>query len=395
MDLTLLPPGLTETEWTVIKATAAGSFIIQLMWFLCWERYYVQTERQRAYILSLLSSGVTSMGSLPYVYQVVYQQRGDLNQLLTTSSSPPFLALLSVALTIFFMTFLCLDLIIGWYRYPSKIDMLTGWVHHITYFCLLSWVLNQHFTGVFIAMCLLEIPTFLLALGSIHSPWRRDYLFASAFLSTRIVFHSFMIASAFRLYRFGPITCALSAFLPVHIYWFFGFIKQQKRLYRQRKLNAAAKPETSTTTATTTTEASVLASDQTSDIHSLSIARATDDSCATTANTSPRASSTMRKRLRPSSSASYMITTTTDRLRRHLPTTVPTDFNFLPYPSPQMIQRLADHLPESISRDLVRSSEKLRGYWDLAYQRLVELQEQQQQNDQRASSPSAPAVAAH
>lgn len=220
----LLPPGLTKDEWTVIMATASGAVVVQLAWFLCWNRFYIETERQRAYVLSLLSSFVTSMGSLPYVYQVLFQQRGNLHLLLVANSAHPssFFSLLSVALTAFFMTFLCLDLLVGWIHYRSKIDMLTGWIHHITYFCVLTWVLKQHYTGIFIAMCLLEVPTFLLALGSLHRPWRRDYLFASTFLSTRIVFHTFMISSAFTLFRFGPITLALSAFLPVHIYWFIG-----------------------------------------------------------------------------------------------------------------------------------------------------------------------------
>jgi hypothetical protein len=202
-------------------ATACGAGLVQLTWFFGLRRH-VQTERQRAYVLSLLSSFVMSMGSLPYVYQVLFQQRGNLHLLLVDSAHPNVLSLVSVALTTFFMTFLCLDLLVGWIHYRSKIDMLTGWVHHITYFCVLTWGLKQHYTGIFTAMCLLEVPTFLLALGSLHRPWRRDYLFASAFLSTRILFHSFMISSAYTLFQFGPITLALSAFLPVHIYWFIG-----------------------------------------------------------------------------------------------------------------------------------------------------------------------------
>ncbi|KAI8343002.1 hypothetical protein BC941DRAFT_410188 [Chlamydoabsidia padenii] len=220
--MNLLPPGLTSTEWTVITTTAIGAALVQLTWFLCWDRLYVQTERQRAYIMSLLSSCVTSLGSLPYVYQVLIHQRGNLHLLLVTTNQPTTFSLLSVSLTTFFMTFLCLDLLVGWFKYRNKMDMLTGWIHHITYFCVLTWVLKQHYTGIFIAMCVLEVPTFLLALGSVYRPWRRDYLFACAFLSTRIVFHSFMIKSAFGLFHLGPITLALSAFLPVHIYWFIG-----------------------------------------------------------------------------------------------------------------------------------------------------------------------------
>ncbi|ORZ17831.1 hypothetical protein BCR42DRAFT_478466, partial [Absidia repens] len=171
----------------------------QLAWFGWWQGTNgLKTERQRAYILSLLSSIIMTLGSLPYVYQVTYHQRGNLNLLLTSTSTSAFIAspiltLMPVALTAFFMSFLILDLAVGLIWYKSKIVLLKGYAHHIVYFCLLAWVLNRHYGGIFMGMCVLEIPTLLLSAGSVHGPWRRDYLFALTFLATRIVFHGYMV----------------------------------------------------------------------------------------------------------------------------------------------------------------------------------------------------------
>ncbi|KAI8086745.1 uncharacterized protein BX664DRAFT_387111 [Halteromyces radiatus] len=330
----MLSIGLTNIEIKVILWTIGFSAIVQLVWFKQWERH-VHSERQRAYVLSLLSSFITSVGSLPFVYQVLFHlPRGNLNALLMDET----FMLLAVGLTTFFMTFLCLDLLIGWFRYRNKIDPLTGWVHHMTYLGVLTWVLRQHYSPIFVAMCVLEIPTFILALGSVHRAYRSDTLFALTFVSTRIVFHTFMISSAFSLYRFGAITLALAAFLPLHCYWFFGFIQQQKRLYQQRK-----KKNISVTIQPSSTKVSI--------------------------NKKPINVSSIKKR--PGS-------INTERLRRHLPSS-PADFSN--FTSQHMIQRLADRLPDNLSRDLYRSSERLREFWDRGL-----LQQQQQQQEDHAHS---------
>lgn len=146
-------------------------------------------------------------------------------------------------------------------------------------------------------------------------------------------------------------------------FFFLGFIKQQKRLYRQRKVELA----------------------KSDPITVADLEISSSSTLATVKPTETKERSPIIKRQLPSSSSSAL-----QRRRRHLLSPVPpTDFNFnLPYPSQQMIQRLADRLPDSFSRDLYRSSEKLWGLWDLAYRRL-----QEQQNDPHPAP--APAVAAH
>jgi hypothetical protein len=207
---------ISTREWHVIHWTIFVGTAMQLGWYLTWERF-VHTEKQRAYVLCLLSSTIMTLGALPYFYHLM--QTG-LDGVLQHHQEA------AVALTTFFLTFLVWDLVVGVCRYRSKIDPLTGWVHHTAYFCMLMWVLQQQYAPLFMALCVMELPTFFLSVGSIHTPWRHDYLFAATFVATRIVFHGSCLVGAVRTFGISSsITLSLTAVLPVHIYWFVGKVE--------------------------------------------------------------------------------------------------------------------------------------------------------------------------
>ncbi|GAN08967.1 conserved hypothetical protein [Mucor ambiguus] len=211
----------------LVSATVFGS------WFTFWYKTHLaRTERERAYVCTLLSSSITSTCSIPLVYTLL-TNGGDLAEILAYRTW-------TVIATTFFMTFLITDLVVGSIFYSSKIELLTGWIHHITYLGTLTWAIHNQYTAVFIMMCSLELPTFILALGSVRSQLRRDYVFASTFLVTRILFHAYAIKCAWVMKPYGPVVTALSAFFPVHCFWFYGFIKQQIRLAAKRKQEALA-----------------------------------------------------------------------------------------------------------------------------------------------------------
>ncbi|CAO0797040.1 unnamed protein product [Mucor circinelloides] len=219
----ILDPAVISTF--LVSATLFGS------WFTFWYKTNLaRTERERAYVCTLLSSSITSTCSVPLVYTLL-TNGGDLTEILAYRTW-------TVVATTFFMTFLITDLVIGVVFYRSKIELLTGWIHHITYLGTLTWAIHNQYTAVFIMMCSLELPTFILALGSVRSQLRRDYVFASTFLVTRILFHAYAIKCAWVMKPYGPVVIALSAFFPVHCFWFYGFIKQQIRLAAKRKQEA-------------------------------------------------------------------------------------------------------------------------------------------------------------
>ncbi|CEP12619.1 hypothetical protein [Parasitella parasitica] len=194
-------------------STFALSAVLFGSWFSFWYKSNLaRTEKERAYVCTLLSSSVTSLCSIPLVYTLL-TNGGDLADIAAYRTW-------TVIATTFFMTFLVVDLVIGVVFYRSKIDMLTGWIHHITYLLVLSWGIHNQLTAVFIMMCSLEVPTFILALGSVRSELRRDYVFAATFLTTRIIFHAYAIKCAWQ--------------------YTAGFIKQQIRLAAKRKQDSVA-----------------------------------------------------------------------------------------------------------------------------------------------------------
>ncbi|KAI8076409.1 uncharacterized protein B0P05DRAFT_545763 [Gilbertella persicaria] len=199
---------------TVIT-TSLVSIALFGSWFTFWlKTNLARTERERAYVCTLMSSSVTSISSLPLVFTLI-SNGGNMTEILAYRTW-------TVVITTFFMTFLVMDLCIGVMFYRNKIELLTGWIHHITYLGTLTWAIYQQYTSVFVMMCCLELPTFILALGSVRSQLRRDYLFALSFLCTRIVFHLFSIYCAWKMKPLGPVMLALSAFFPVHCFWFYG-----------------------------------------------------------------------------------------------------------------------------------------------------------------------------
>ncbi|KAG8728191.1 hypothetical protein FRC12_021946 [Ceratobasidium sp. 428] len=50
----------------------------------------------------------------------------------------------------------------------------------------------------------MEVPTFILAAGSLNPRWRNDYLFAAVFFATRIAFHLNLIYGYTKLYLTRP-----------------------------------------------------------------------------------------------------------------------------------------------------------------------------------------------
>lgn len=205
-----------------VIATSLFSATVFGLWFTFWYKTNLaRTERERAYICTLLSSSITSLSSLPLVYTLL-TNNGQLSEILVYRTW-------TVIVTAFFMTFLITDLVIGSIFYRNKVELLTGWIHHITYLCVLTWAIAQQYTAIFIMMCSLELPTFILAIGSVRSYLRRDYLFATTFLLTRIVFHGYAIWTAYKMETFGPVMLALSAFFPVHCFWFYGMYITEKK----------------------------------------------------------------------------------------------------------------------------------------------------------------------
>jgi hypothetical protein len=197
----------------------------------------IQTRKQRAWVLSLVASSVLVIGSLPSVYEFLVTYGGDISQLPTQLSD------IDIGVCLFFAAFLVVDLVIGLVHYHDEIYLLSGWVHHIGYFVLITHLIHHKLTTTFCLLAMMEIPTFLLALGHISPSLRSDLLFGIVFFTTRLAFHAYMIKELWARFPVeGPWTGILAGIYPLHLYWFYAWTRSySKRLRssmgRKRKIS--------------------------------------------------------------------------------------------------------------------------------------------------------------
>ncbi|RCH96662.1 hypothetical protein CU097_004378 [Rhizopus azygosporus] len=136
-----------------------------------------------------------------------------------------------ISMVCFFISYLVLDLSLGSIYYRHRITVLTGWIHHPLYIGVFLWLLKSRSSSFFSVSCLLELPTLLLAIGSIRDQWRCDFLFASTFFALRLVFHSYMIIALKQYHRLEFLWMFAMSVFPLHLYWFYGIIGQLIKRY--------------------------------------------------------------------------------------------------------------------------------------------------------------------
>ncbi|KAF8598973.1 hypothetical protein BDV93DRAFT_547167 [Ceratobasidium sp. AG-I] len=151
------------------------------------------TLKQRAWVLTTLSSLLTSVAALPYFYDFI--SSGGRVQALRASSA------WSDTVVRVFQGYLVSDLLLGALCYPKYVNISTGWVHHTLYFILIHYITSMGWSNIFCLGLIMEVPTLILALGSLHPRLRSDNLFASTFFAFRIVFHIILILAYAATYR--------------------------------------------------------------------------------------------------------------------------------------------------------------------------------------------------
>jgi hypothetical protein len=162
--------------------------------------------KQRAHILSLKNSFVMSICGIFFNYYYFF-------------SNKKFDSLYNISIIIVcsFASYLISDLIIGIKEYPSELGLLTAYIHHIIYIFVTALTIFTGTSHFLVLYFLLEIPTFILALGTMIAKYRKDHLFGHLFFALRIVFHILLLY----LFRKNILLTSLSGLaLCLHMYWF-------------------------------------------------------------------------------------------------------------------------------------------------------------------------------
>jgi hypothetical protein len=197
-----------------------------------------RVQKRLAWALSCFNSGLLTALGLVYLYyqhqdtglypgKDVLQSRNDFSQLTS----------------LWFALFNLCDLVFGSIYYRKQMDPLTAYVHHplfiyIMFACSGAWGLDETgilsfgakpFSSAFCLVCIEELPTFILALGSMFPSLRSDMGFGVSFFILRIVYHFFIMARGIFV-KVHPVQTAMYGLTFImHLFWFHGWVTGMKK----------------------------------------------------------------------------------------------------------------------------------------------------------------------
>ena len=138
----------------------------------------------------------------------------------------------TVACVFFGVANVC-DLFLGLVFYPENLSFLTTYFHHTVFTWLMICAITTHggfittpspFVPSFVMALPEELPTFLLALGSVSKKFRTDIGFGVTFFLLRIVYHLFLlyyvIANGCNAVTIGMYILSTT----LHVVWFKSWI---------------------------------------------------------------------------------------------------------------------------------------------------------------------------
>jgi hypothetical protein len=148
---------------------------------------------------------------------------------------------LSYHLCVAFQSYLLLDIGLGSIFYRSQITVLNGYFHHALYSWVVLYSLYTRLNMVFLLFWPEELPMLLMSLGALNPSIRVNMRFGFTYFVTRILWHIYLMRSLFQQDK--AIGAVAALILPLNGYWFIGWVKQNLRRRRARKLEESSGSE--------------------------------------------------------------------------------------------------------------------------------------------------------
>lgn len=126
-----------------------------------------------------------------------------------------------------------MDILFGLLLYREHLGILTAYFHHAMYTWLMVFAITGNggftstpgsFTTAFMFCTIEELPTFILALGSIAPAWRSDLGFGISFFFLRIVYHCGILFHEVYTGGYTPMIFLIVLTLGMHLNWFSAWI---------------------------------------------------------------------------------------------------------------------------------------------------------------------------
>ncbi|WWC60918.1 uncharacterized protein I303_103494 [Kwoniella dejecticola CBS 10117] len=187
------------------------------------------SERKKAYILSVISSFTMTVLSIPFFISYL---RYGLEKTFKDGQAG-WMGEMGRFSTVFF------GLTIGYFKYRSQVGLLTGWIHHTVYIGLMFYVAHAKIAPIFLTGAIMELPTFDLGMSNLFPSLRNNIRFLSSFFIFRILYHVIYLVDVARPHSRSYMggswvpTIMLGLALMMHVSWFkgglTGYIKRQSK----------------------------------------------------------------------------------------------------------------------------------------------------------------------
>ena len=199
-----------------------------------------EQQRKRSWIITTFAAFCSSMMSIPFVFDLFWCHLDwrRVTEHRETIADP---------LTLFFMAYLSCDLVTGVFCYRKFVNLSSGWIHHIVYFLFCMYWIQKGWSHCFAINLCMELPTWIMGIGTLKPRFRSYWAFTTSFLSTRILLHliiiySLSVPSGNHVNKEAPskmpLLFAVLAF-PMHVIWAYKSVRGLRR--RMKKLAEEAK----------------------------------------------------------------------------------------------------------------------------------------------------------
>lgn len=189
--------------------------------------------KKRAWVISFVNSFITMIVGVIYLWNKIPQYPELLSFQLVNPKFYNSLDNFAVLACLWFFLACLFDILFGLVFYRQQLGLLTAYIHHTVF----MWIMVTGITGngifltcepfapSFVYMLIEELPTFLLALGSIYPEYRTDIGFGITFFLLRLVYHFYHLAFALKNKVPVIIIVLYSMSGLLHINWFYGWVK--------------------------------------------------------------------------------------------------------------------------------------------------------------------------
>jgi hypothetical protein len=232
----------TLTNDQIIKASIFFTIALSCIMATAFLAFRHDTKRL-AWSLSAVNSFIMSVVGIIYLWKKLPQY--DNFFFFGNNGTLPWHGRcnVSVLAAIWFALANAFDLAFGSVFYPKYMGLLTGYVHHLVFIWVMitsasgngGFIQLAPFSNAFTLMLIEEVPTFLLAFGSIFSEFRTDLGFGISFFALRIVFHlyGFIYGAKSGVNRVLLVLFTFTLFL--HCLWFYGWISKYTKYSEKNK----------------------------------------------------------------------------------------------------------------------------------------------------------------